>query len=286
MPAARALRYARSGSTVTPRFDLGQCHAAPGNSGRRRPPQLARRPQPGAGRPHFAFPATTASAAGAPRTRAQGRPASVGPCRRDTDTPASAGERGSRAHSRHRTRVSSAAGALRTGTRALALGRKAGAGSATPCPAVFPLDAGLTGALLLARCREWPGLGVSLAFAATGNSASTRPDAAQFVLHPSASEQSGRRTPRPGLTSHLPSATACPVVLGRWGWTYALTGCLAVNGNRNGTIAVPWRWGGPGSDVSRFRPGRAGCRPAGVRRRTEAAERDQHASDRDPVVAD
>lgn len=36
-------------------------------------PQLARRPQPGAGRPHFAFPATTttASAAGAPRMRAQ-----------------------------------------------------------------------------------------------------------------------------------------------------------------------------------------------------------------------
>ena len=31
MPAARALRYAQSGSTVTPRFDLGpQCHAAPG----------------------------------------------------------------------------------------------------------------------------------------------------------------------------------------------------------------------------------------------------------------
>jgi hypothetical protein len=65
-----ALRYAQSGSTVTPRVRprATACHAAPGpgelaDAGRS--PQLARRPQPGAGRPHFAFPATTASAAAA-----------------------------------------------------------------------------------------------------------------------------------------------------------------------------------------------------------------------------
>jgi hypothetical protein len=71
MPAARrgAALTPKAAPPSAPGFDLGpQCHAAPGpakiaDAGGS--PQLARRPQPGAGRPHFAFPATTASAAGA-----------------------------------------------------------------------------------------------------------------------------------------------------------------------------------------------------------------------------
>jgi hypothetical protein len=126
MPAARALRYAQSGSTVTPGFDLEpQCHAAPGargNSGRTGLPaarsQAATRRWPTSLR----IPGNHSLCGPAPEDARSGRRASVGPCGRDT--PASVGERGSRAHSRHRTRVSSAAGASLTITRALALRRK------------------------------------------------------------------------------------------------------------------------------------------------------------------
>ena len=116
-----ALRYAQSGSTVTPRVRPGpQCHAAPGpgNSGRRGLPaarsQAATRRWPTSLR----IPGNHGLCGRRPRMRAQDDVHQSG--LEAATRPLPFGERGSPAHSRHRTRASSHAATSRISSGVIA----------------------------------------------------------------------------------------------------------------------------------------------------------------------